>query len=130
MMTETCQSLQPTTCLECIGGDNVGEMLGFMDMNATCIVYGLLSEQPAGNISIYRFLGLNQTIESFMLPHYMAKLPVDKRKEFATKSEALCSTTFKTVVNARFGLHQIKEAMEFYHANQTAGKVLLKPALT
>lgn len=130
LMTEACTTLTPTVCLECIGGDTVGEMLQFMGLNATCIVYGLLSEQPAGNISIYRFLGLNQTLESFFLPHYLAKVPIEKRKEFATQSELLCTSTLKTHVNARFGFHQIKEALEFYHANQTAGKVLLKVALT
>jgi len=40
--------------------------------------------------------------------------------------KALCSTT----IGKKFGLHQIKEAIEYYMANMTAGKPLLIPALT
>ena len=29
-----------------------------------------------------------------------------------------------------FGLHQVNEAIEYYKANMTAGKVFLKPELT
>jgi NADPH:quinone reductase-like Zn-dependent oxidoreductase len=36
----------------------------------------------------------------------------------------------KTTINAKYGFHQIKEAIEFYMKNQTAGKILLKPSLT
>jgi hypothetical protein len=33
----------------------------------------------------------------------------------------------KTSINARYGLHQIKEAIEYYLKNQTAGKIILSP---
>jgi hypothetical protein len=46
------------------------------------------------------------------------------------KAQGLYKSTLKTVVNARFGLHQIEEAIEFYLKNQTAGKVVVKPSLT
>lgn len=36
----------------------------------------------------------------------------------------------KTEIQARYGFHQIKEAIAFYLKNQTAGKILLKPSLT
>jgi len=36
----------------------------------------------------------------------------------------------KTKINARYGLHQINEAIDFYMQNQTAGKVIIKPGLT
>jgi NADPH:quinone reductase len=67
-LTELSQTLKPTTALECISGNTVGEILGYLGFNSTLILYGLLSEQPAGGINPLRFLGFNQTIESFMLP--------------------------------------------------------------
>jgi len=73
------------------------------------------------------FLGKNQRVEAFMLPHYMAKLSLETKMEFAMSSEKLCTAELKTHVNKRFGLHQIAEAMAFYKENQTAGKVLLRP---
>ncbi len=36
----------------------------------------------------------------------------------------------QTSIQANYGFHEIKEAIEFYMKNQTAGKVLLKPELT
>lgn len=44
MMVAVCKEHQPTTCLECIAGETVGEMLGFMTMGSTLILYGCLSE--------------------------------------------------------------------------------------
>ena len=44
VMGDLCKQLNPTTCLECIAGETVGEMLGFMGFGSTLIQYGLLSE--------------------------------------------------------------------------------------
>jgi NADPH:quinone reductase len=74
-MKEACKSLQATVCLECIAGDTVGEMLSYMGFGSTLILYGALSHAPAGNISPLHFLGLNQTMESFLMPYYMKELP-------------------------------------------------------
>jgi len=44
MMAAFCKEHQPSTCLECIAGQTVGEMLGYMGVNSTLLLYGLLSE--------------------------------------------------------------------------------------
>lgn len=129
-MAEMCKELSATVCLECISGSAVGEMLSFMGFGSTCILYGALSEQPAGSINPLKFLGMKQTLESFLLPFYMMGLAPERIKGFYQQVEELCTTDFKTEVNKRFGLHQIEEALAFYHENQTAGKVLLRPDLT
>jgi len=49
-MAKTCIKLRPSSCLECISGDMTGDMLEYMDFRSTLILYGLLSEKPAGNI--------------------------------------------------------------------------------
>jgi NADPH:quinone reductase-like Zn-dependent oxidoreductase len=50
--------------------------------------------------------------------------------EIVKKAENMIRNELKTEIQARFGFHQIKEAIEFYQKNQTAGKILLKPSLT
>lgn len=105
VMGDVCKQLGPTVCLECIAGDTVGEMMGFMGFGSTCVLYGALSGKPAGNINPLNFLGRNQTLESFLLPYYMAALAPERVKEFYTTSEALCKTDLCTQVNKRFGLH-------------------------
>ncbi len=42
----------------------------------------------------------------------------------------MIKSELKTEVQARYGFHQIEEAVEYYLKNQTAGKILLKPELT
>ncbi len=45
-------------------------------------------------------------------------------------TESMIRKELKTQVQAKYGFHQIEEAVKFYLKNQTAGKVLLKPDLT
>ena len=68
-----CMELNPKTCLECVAGNTTGEMLDFMGFGSTLILYGLLSEQPAGGINTIGFLGKGQTIESFLLTNFLSK---------------------------------------------------------
>jgi len=42
----------------------------------------------------------------------------------------LYESDFRVKINKRFGLHELKEALEFYKENSSAGKVILKPSLT
>lgn len=76
-----------------------------MGIGSTVILYGYLSDQPAGNIDPLMFLQKNQTIESFLLGYYLAKLTPDRIRELYMMAEQLCTTDCKTVVNKRFGLH-------------------------
>ena len=54
------------------------------------ILYGLLSEKPAGNINPLLFLFKKCTLESFYLPYYMAGLEKEKVIDFSKTSEQLC----------------------------------------
>lgn len=71
IFAETAAKLKPSSCLECISGDTTGEMLEYMGFKSTLILYGLLSDQPAGNIKTIPFIGKAQTIESFLLFTFM-----------------------------------------------------------
>lgn len=51
-------------------------------------------------------------------------------KIVATTESLIKSGQLKTDIQARYGYHQIKEAIQFYLKNQTAGKIILKPSLT
>lgn len=66
-MLTLCAKLKPSSCLECISGEVTGEMLEYMGYKSTLILYGLLSDQPAGGIKTIPFIGKAQTIESFLL---------------------------------------------------------------
>jgi len=129
-MRGICAKLKPTTCLESVAGETTGQMLDFMGFRSTVILYGLLSDKPAGGINVISFIGKAQTVESFLLNVYMGTLNTEQLWGLMTKAQSLYSSTLSTVINARYGLHQIEDAIKFYLHNQTAGKVVIKPDLT
>ena len=57
VMANFCIELNPKVCFECISGETTGEMLDYMGFGSTLILYGLLSEKPAGGINTIAFLG-------------------------------------------------------------------------
>ena len=122
--------LRPSVCLECIAGDVVGEMLDYMGFGSTVIIYGMLSEKRAGNIAPVAFIGKNQKIEAFLLNHILMPMTLFEFLDLIMKVEKMYGKELKTDVQKSFGLHQLKEAIAYYKANQTAGKILMKPSLT
>ena len=120
-----CMKLKPLACLECISGDMTGTMLDFMGFGSTLILYGTLSEKPAGNINTIAFIGKNCKLEGYLLSVELAKMTLFQYLELVMKAEPLMKSDLSTVVQKTFGLNQINEAIEYYQKNQTAGKVLL-----
>ena len=51
-LAKICAKEKPMACLECIAGDTTGEMLSYIGFGSTLILYGLLSDKPAGNINV------------------------------------------------------------------------------
>lgn len=45
------------------------------------------------------------------------------------KLKSLLKTVLSSSVSREYGFHELKEAVKFYHKNQSAGKVLIKASL-
>ena len=129
-MGAACMRLKPTGCLECISGEMTGQMCDFLGFGATVILYGTLSEKPAGGINTIAFIGKNLKLEGYLLSNDLAKMTLFQYVEFAMRAEPLMKGDLSTTIQKRFGLHQVREAIDYYQANQTAGKVILQPELT
>ena len=70
---ELAKRLRATVCLEAIGGKMTGQVMSKMPSKSICIVYGVLSEQPVGDVDPLLLIGRNQRIEGFLLNLYMAE---------------------------------------------------------
>jgi len=81
--------LKPSSCLECISDKMTGLMMEFLGFNATVILYGLLSDKPAGGISTIGFIGKNLTLESYLLSNELAKKTFSQYMELVLKAEPL-----------------------------------------
>jgi hypothetical protein len=69
-----------------------------MGFGSTLILYGLLSDQPAGGIKTIGFIGKSQTIESFLLTNYLVKKSLSEYVEFILRAEPLFTTDLTTVI--------------------------------
>lgn len=72
-MAKYSAELNPTVALDAIAGEATGELLTFMGMRSTVIVYGLLSYKNSTNIDPLFLMGRDQTIEGFFLTHTFTK---------------------------------------------------------
>ena len=75
-----------------------GQMLNFLGFGSTLILYGLLSERPAGGIDTIGFIGKSQTIESFLLSNVLAKKSLLEYLETIMKVEPMYHAELTTVV--------------------------------
>ena len=74
-MGKICANLNPNVCLECISGEMVEDMLGFLNPGGTLILYGILSLKPA-TFNGLTFLSKGLKIEGYMLS--LSKLKTQK----------------------------------------------------
>ncbi len=124
------KKLRATVCLEAIGGKMTGLVMSKMPPKSTCIVYGVLSEQPISDVEPLLLLGKNQRIEGFLLNLYLETKSnwallfiIDKAKKL------IANKSIHSDVAKRISLFEVREAIPEYKKNMTAGKYLIFPQL-
>lgn len=123
-MTALAKDLKPHVCLECIGGAFTQEIMQFMGPGSTTILYGSMDRNPFVLPAGFMIMAAT-SVEGFILAQSLAKLSPEEYKKFSEEVRGLLKTIFKTTVVAKFGIHQVKEAIASYTSNMSAGKVLL-----
>lgn len=123
-LKQLAAELNATVALECVAGDMPGRLLSVMPPGAIIISYGQLSEQKIDNIDPVIFLFKRQRIEPFLLPTWLFSKSLWGQLSAIRASRPLIQGV---TVGKCFGYHQIHEAIEYYKAHMTEGKVFLKP---
>lgn len=121
------KKLNANVCLEAVAGELTGRILQAMPKKGVVIQYGALSEQKIGPINPIVMIFKSQRIEAFLLPYWLNSKSYWAQYRAMGVARTLID---QTQMNKCFGLHDIKEAIEFYKANMTSGKIYLKPSLT
>ena len=124
---ELSKKLNCNVALECVSGELTGRIMQVLAVGGTCILYGQLSEQKVGPINPIILIFKHQTLESFLLPYWIAEQSLRGKINMIRSSKRLVNDI---TVAKSFGFHQIEEAIEYYKKNMTGGKVFLKPSLT
>ena len=124
---ELSKKLNANVALECVSGELTGRIMQVLAVGGTCILYGQLSEQKVGPINPIILIFKHQTLESFLLPYWIAEQSLIGKMQMIRNSKRLVEDV---TVAKSFGFHQFDEALEYYKNNMTGGKVFLKPSLT
>ena len=99
-----------------------------MPSKSIAIVYGVLSEQPVGDVDPLLLIGRNQRIEGFLLNLYMAEKSTWALLGIINKaSKLIANKTIHSEVAKRVSLFEVREAIPEYKKNMTAGKYLIYP---
>ena len=106
-----------------------GNLLNNMPDESTVIVYGSLSLSRIGNINPRHFIYKAHKIEGFVLTKYVKDLSLFGKYMMFRKLKSLLNTSLSSSVSREFGLHELKQAIEYYDKNQSAGKVMMKASL-
>jgi len=89
---------KPSSCLECIAGEMTGIMLSFLGMGGTCILYGLLSGQPASAIDPMSMIGRGTRLEGYILNNDMERKSAEEKKQFMMRAIPLYTSDLSTTV--------------------------------
>lgn len=125
---ELAKKLRASVCFEAIGGKMTGQVMSKMPSKSVCIVYGVLSEQPIGDVDPLLLIGRNQRIEGFLLNLWLAEKSVFSLLSIINKaSKIIANKTIHSEVAKRVSLFEVREAIPEYKKNMTAGKYLIYP---
>ena len=75
-----------------------GQMMEFLGFGSTVILYGLLSDRPAGGINVIEFIGKNMTLEGFLMSNYVDQMTLAQYIELVMRAYPLYRSTLSTFV--------------------------------
>ena len=107
-----------------------GNLLNNMPDESVVIVYGSLSLSRIGSIDPRHFIYKGHKIEGFAQSTYLKELSLFGKYMIFRKLKKLLKSTLYSTISREFGLHELKDAIEYYDKNQSAGKVIMKASLT
>lgn len=114
--------VQATIAFEGIGGEISGKILNALPPKSQFLIYG---GQESSDLRISAgSLFEGKVVRAFTVTWYLGDPKVNQ--ELAQVIQKKLKTTLKTDISRIFGFEEVKEAIEFFQANASKGKVLLK----
>ncbi len=116
--------LKATLILDAVGGELAQQLLDATPFGSTLLLYANLS---GGRYSIdLRPLGMeDKRLAGFFLGNWVAKRNLIQVLRDTHRVQRLAAADLQTVVQKRFPLSAVHQAVELYQRDMTAGKVLL-----
>jgi NADPH:quinone reductase-like Zn-dependent oxidoreductase len=118
------QQLKATLILDPVGGEQTQRLLDAAPSGSTVVAYGALSGRKRDMAS-----GISndpsKNVIGFFMPDWLAKKNRLQALWNLKRVQQLVANELKTEIQKRFPLSHVKQALELYQTNATAGKVLL-----
>lgn len=122
-------NLNATLAFDCVSGEMTGHLVNNMCEGSVVYVYGSLSMKPISAINPSAIIFSRKRVEGLWLSSWIKTKGIMSLWNTTNKVVALLPTVLKTDVAAEFKLEEINEALQYYKANMTAGKVVFRPQL-
>ena len=102
-------------------------MASNMPRGSDLIVYGYLSKKNLSEIDPYAIIGNLLTVRGWFVQTWLEKKNLLQIILIIRKMKQLAKNHFKTEIQAKFDMKDIKKALATFEDNQSAGRVILKP---
>lgn len=123
------KELNATVCLDAVAGELTSKVLSAMPYGSRAIVYGGLSEKEIP-IHAGMMIFQDKKLEGFWLSAWAPQQTPYRIWKLSRQLKSLVKKELKTDISARFPLEKAIEAVDYYSANMTKGKVLIQTLFT
>ena len=129
-LRQTCAELNVTIGFEAVAGEMTGRILNAMPPESMVLLYGALSYEPITAIDPTDFMFNNKRLDSFLLSRWIGDVGILRLIRASRQVQQIfASGQFRTIIQRRLSLDEVREGLMQYHERMTEGKVLIIPGL-
>lgn len=121
-----CDSLQASVAFDSVAGVVASHIFNCMKGPGVIYIYGFLSGQPVSNLRGPSFVFERKRIEGITFESWLKTQSYWSLYSLHRQLQDLVKTTLKTRIRGRYSLENLQEAIRYYKANMSDGKVLLQ----
>jgi NADPH2:quinone reductase len=123
-LRELMHRLKATLILDAVAGGLTNQLLEAAPAGSTALMYSIMSRECCV-LNPREFVFADKRLVGFYLTDWLAKKGMLQQLQTAGKVQRLLATTLQTEVQQRLPLSSVRQAIDLYVGNMSAGKVLL-----
>jgi len=129
LLKEKCRALNATLAFDAVAGSLTGDVLAAMPKHSHVAVYGALSGEACSNIPPSDLMFRDKSVGGFWLSSELRDASTLTAYNMTATAIELVKSELKSDIQARFPLSKLREAIDQYKHNMSAGKVLIVPSM-
>jgi len=130
LLQEKCRTVHATLAFDAVAGSLTGDILAAMPKHSHVAVYGALTGEACSHISPADLIFRDKSISGLWLQTELQNVSTLTAYNMTTQAVDMVRDELKSEVQGRFPLSKLREAVQQYKKNMSAGKVLIIPSLS